>query len=70
MVHRGSNFIFIQPKKAERDEERGKGKRVRKQVNYCDDLLDKLFEDDANDLSVESERRSKKKSKKKEEAYE
>ena len=43
MVCRSSIFHIIQPKAAVKQLEYGRGNRVRKQVNYCDDLTDEQF---------------------------
>lgn len=43
MVHLGGTYDIIQPKAAEKQREYGRGNRVRKQVNYCDDLTDEQF---------------------------
>ena len=52
MVHRSSTHQSTQPKAAEKEKvkEYGRGNRVRKQVNYCNDLTDeqllKMCEED------------------------
>ena len=43
MVRLSSKHSYIQPKQAEKPQEYGRGNRVRKAVNYCDDLTDEQF---------------------------
>ena len=43
MVCLSSTHVIIQPKAAIKQQEYGRGNRVRKQVNYCDDLTDEQF---------------------------
>ena len=43
MVRLSSNYNLIKPKAFEKNKVYGRGNRVRKQVNYCDDLTDEQF---------------------------
>jgi hypothetical protein len=54
LVRRSSNGkqCLTQPKKTEKEKEYGRGNRVRKQVNYCDDANDDQFVN-ANDEEEE-----------------
>lgn len=50
--------MLTQPKQAEKAKEYGRGNRVRKQVNYCDDAQDDQFVNAAEDEEHQEEESS------------
>ncbi len=55
---RSRNIPLIQPKAAEKAKEYGRGNRVRKQVNYCDDANDDQLLNSVDDEEQQQEEES------------